>query len=65
MIQSLIGPIANLAGSWMKNRAEKAQAKQKLEVAKIEAKTKDPYTQGEHISRNFPCALKMLKIKVL
>ena len=40
MIQSLIGPVTNLAGTWMKNRAEKAQAKQKLEVAKIEAKTK-------------------------
>ena len=40
MIQSLIGPVTNLAGTWMKNRAEKAQAKQKLEVAKIEARTK-------------------------
>lgn len=40
MLQSLIAPVANLAGTFLKNRAEKAAAKQKLEVAKIEAKTK-------------------------
>ena len=39
MIQFLT-PIANLAGQWMANRAEKAKAKQAQEVAKIEAKTK-------------------------
>ena len=40
MLQSLIAPVTNLAGTFLKNRAEKAAAKQKLEVAKIEAKTK-------------------------
>ena len=40
MLQNLISPVANLAGTFLKNRAEKAAAKQKLEVAKIEAKTK-------------------------
>lgn len=40
MLQALIGPVTNLAGTWMKNRAEKAQAKQKLAVAKIDAQTK-------------------------
>jgi len=40
MWQTLISPVTNLAGTFLKNRAEKAQAKQKLEVAKIEAKTK-------------------------
>ncbi len=40
MALNFITPIANLTGTFLKNRAEKAQAKQKLEVAKIEAKTK-------------------------
>ena len=40
MLKALIGPIASLAGSVIEKRAEKAQAKHKLEVAKIEAKTK-------------------------
>ena len=40
MIQMLIGPIANVAGQFLKNRAEKAKAKQQLAVAKIEAQTK-------------------------
>ena len=39
MLQFLT-PVANLAGQWMANRAEKSKAKQALEVAKIEAKTK-------------------------
>ena len=46
MLQSFIGPIANLAGTWMQNRAEKAQAKQKLAVAKIEAQTKKVEQDG-------------------
>ena len=40
MIQMLISPIANVAGQFLKNRAEKAKAKQQLAVAKIEAQTK-------------------------
>ena len=35
---ALIGPIADLAGGYLNNKKEKAVAKQKLEVAKIEAK---------------------------
>ena len=46
MLQALIGPVANLAGTWMQNRAEKAQAKQKLAVAKIEAQTKKVEQDG-------------------
>ena len=40
MLQALLGPIANIATTFLKNRAEKAKAKQKLAVAKIEATTK-------------------------
>ena len=40
MALNFITPLANLAGQWMNNRAQKAQAKQKLEVAKIEAQVK-------------------------
>ena len=36
----LVGPIANVAGQFLKNRAEKVKAKQQLAVAKIEAQTK-------------------------
>ena len=36
MLQFL-GPIANIAGTWLKGRQKKAEIKQKLEVAKIEA----------------------------
>jgi len=46
MLNALIGPVTNLAGTWMKNRAEKAQAKQKLAVAKIEAQTKKVEQDG-------------------
>ena len=37
MLQALLGPIGNIATTFLKNRAEKAKAKQKLAVAKIEA----------------------------
>ena len=46
MWQTLISPVANLAGQWMSNRAEKSQAKQKLAVAKIEAQTKKVEQDG-------------------
>ena len=39
MIQ-LLGPIANIASTWLEGRQEKAKAKQKLEVAKVEAQVK-------------------------
>ena len=35
MLQALLGPIGNIATTFLKNRAEKAKAKQKLEVAKM------------------------------
>ena len=47
MALNLIAPIANLAGQWMSNRAEKAQAKQKLAVAKIEAQVKKVEQDGD------------------
>lgn len=47
MALNLIAPIANLAGQWMSNRAEKAQAKQKLAVAKIEAQVKKVEQEGD------------------
>jgi len=40
MALNFITPLANLAGQWMSNRAEKSKAKQALAVAKIEAQTK-------------------------
>ena len=40
MIQMLVGPIANVAGQFLKNRAEKVKAKQERAVAKIQAQTK-------------------------
>ncbi len=40
MALNFITPLANLAGTFLKNRAEKAKAKQALAVAKIEAQTK-------------------------
>lgn len=40
MLQALIGPIANLGSTFLKNRAQQAAAKQKLKVAKINAQVK-------------------------
>ena len=37
MIQSLIGPIASLAGSWMESKVEATKAKGKVAQAKAEA----------------------------
>ena len=54
MLQALIGPVANLAGTWMQNRAEKAQAKQKLAVAKIEAQTKVEQDGAWSLNRHEP-----------
>jgi hypothetical protein len=47
MALNFITPLANLAGQWMNNRAQKAQAKQKLEVAKIEAQVKKVEQDGD------------------
>ena len=47
MIASLISPLASLAGQWLSNRQEKATAKQKLAVAKIEAQVKKVEQTGD------------------
>ena len=39
MIQ-LLGPIANIATTWLQGKQEKAKAKQQLEVAKVQAQVK-------------------------
>jgi hypothetical protein len=46
MLQALLGPIGNIATTFLKNRAEKAKAKQKLAVAKIEAQAKQVEQTG-------------------
>jgi hypothetical protein len=40
MWQTLISPIAGIAGTWIKGKQKKAEAKAKLEVAKVEATVK-------------------------
>lgn len=47
MLQSLIGPITNIAGTWLKGKQEKAAAKAKLEVAKVEATVKKVEQDGD------------------
>ena len=47
MIQALIGPVANLAGSWLKGRAAKSQAKRDLELAIIQNKTRLALSENE------------------
>lgn len=47
MWTALIGPISNIAGQWLTNRQEKAVAKQKLAVAKIEAQVKKVEQTGD------------------
>jgi hypothetical protein len=40
MIQSLIGPLAELAGGWLKGKADKQAADAKLRLTEAEAKAK-------------------------
>jgi len=47
MWTSLISPLASIAGQWLNNRQEKAVAKQKLAVAKIEAQVKKVEQTGD------------------
>ena len=44
---ALISPLASVAGQWLSNRQEKAVAKQKLAVAKIEAQVKKVEQDGD------------------
>jgi hypothetical protein len=46
MLQALIGPIANIAGTWLEGKQKKAEAKAKLEVAKVEATVKKVEQDG-------------------
>lgn len=47
MLQSLIGPIANVAGKWMEGRQKKAELKAKLEEAKVNAKVRKIEQDGD------------------
>ena len=38
MIQALIGPIANLAGTWFQNKLEKTKADGKAKIAEAKAR---------------------------
>ena len=38
MIQALIGPIANLAGSWLQGKADKHSAEAELKLTEAKAK---------------------------
>jgi len=40
MIQALIGPIAELAGGWLKGKADKQAAESKLKLTEAETKSK-------------------------
>ena len=40
MIQAFIGPIANLAGSWLQGKADKTAAEAKLKLTEAETKSK-------------------------
>ena len=61
MALNFITPLANLAGQWMSNRAEKAQAKQKLAVAKIEAQVKRVEQDGAWEERAMSASQDSLK----
>ena len=47
MWQALISPIANIAGTYLQGKQKKAEAKAKLEVAKVEATVKKVKQDGE------------------
>jgi hypothetical protein len=47
MWQALISPIANIAGTYLEGKQKKAQAKAKLEVAKVEATVRKVKQDGE------------------
>ena len=46
MIQAFIGPLTNLAGTCLNNSAQKAQIKQRIQVAKLDAQTKKVEQDG-------------------
>ena len=47
MWQALIGPVANIASTWLEGKQKKAEAKAKLEVAKVEATVKKVEQDGD------------------
>ncbi len=48
MIQALIGPIANLAGSWMESKVEQTKAKGAVAKARAEAEAQVMVTAATH-----------------
>jgi hypothetical protein len=40
MLQSLLGPVANLAGSWLQGKADKNAASAQLKLVEAESKAK-------------------------
>ena len=48
MIQALIGPIANLAGSWMESKVEQPNAKGAVAKARAEAEAQVMVTAATH-----------------
>lgn len=44
---ALLGPVANIAGQWFENQKEKGVAKQKLQIAKIEAQVSKVQQDGD------------------
>ena len=44
MIQALIGPLTELAGGWLKGKADKQAAEAKLKLTEAEAKAKKSNT---------------------
>jgi hypothetical protein len=46
MLQALLGPVAGIATTWLEGKQKKAEAKQKLEVVKIEAQAKQVKQDG-------------------
>ena len=48
MLQALIGPIANLAGSWMESKVEQTKAKGAVAKARAEAEAQVMVTAATH-----------------
>ena len=49
MFQSFIGPIANLAGTWLQGRVDKAKAETEVKVAKAKAEAKVYETEATSV----------------
>jgi hypothetical protein len=47
MWQTLIGPVTNIVGTWLEGKQKKAEAKAKLDVARVEAQVKKAEQDGD------------------